>query len=443
MEQPEHAAGEENREELRTEFSKEVTRTFLEEAGFRTPIGTILEYLASSAFERGLGRDEAVRLIGAPAVFGKGGLIEQPLHECITGEIERVYKEKRGRRKFSREKAAVANAALKEFLAAMQHHDSVTRFFRDLVNGLTRAGRVVATDQPDASVAKGELLKWAMARPRIAAMRDRLASFVQPVVHEEYRKYITGKPEQYIANFLNDVFQLKTEGNPRKPNMTFNIANLEELFRDIYGAVSFEGFWRILDAHAQASLEDFRATSGLENNAADFFDMEIWRPSVLGIWKRVEKEERTRAYEGRTEPVTRKGDPVGTVSRYVSKKVTDALQVHFIILPPGNNAGSAHSPCKIAIDIQDASGAILTRAFVKAEAIGAPHNEIQSFVKNLLAGNRSRIARELRKAGVHISRTSPEVEALTHQLALFDVSAASRSNGHNGHGRNGSRKGRS
>lgn len=392
------------KEGFRARFSQEVRDAFTL-AGDREPIGSVLRFLASLAFERGMGRDEAARSIQADEIFGPGGLMEGPLHGCIKNEIDPAYGEKRGRRKLSPQRKKLARSDLLNFLEKMEPDDSVTIFFRDLVYGRTAAGSMI-TDQAFSTISKGNLLRWALGKKTTQAIKRRLGQFVSPVIVQEYQSYIKSKPEQYIANFLNDVFLLTIKGDPPQPSVQFRIGNLKELFRDLAGAIDFPTFWKILEGHTESSLEELRDAFDHAAGLKDFFDIELWRPSIEAVWKEVSRE-------------VRSGPDIAHVTRAVRKSVGQVgSKVNFIILPP--------SPTKATIEVQSPTGDVLGRALVKPSIGNIPVTEIRRFVRNLLMGKDSSLARTLRAQKIFLEKDGLEVEALTAQLASFRSSRSRR-----------------
>lgn len=408
--------------EFREYFSGEIRNAFLM-AGDREPIGSVLSFLASQAFENGLGRDEAVRHIVTPEVFGSRGLVEGPLKGCVKHEIETAYGERKGRKKLTPDQRATLRAELEQFLAEMSPHHSVTRFFRDLVHGRTGVGPVI-TDQVSTTVSRRSVEKWALGRKTTALTKRRFQDLVQPVLVAEYRSHIAKKPEQYIANFLNDVLKISVEriGEPAefRPQIEFKIGNLKELFRDIHDSITFEHFWKILSAHADASMKEWSDIDEEAGSIHEFLDLELWRTSIYAIWREVENEG-TGERESRRgrRPEEFDGQAVERISRQAAKDLAHASRVNFVIQPPGSSNGGSASPHKMAIEVQKPDGTKLAVAFVKPDIGRVDPGDIRRYVRRLLAGSDSRLANELHAQRVFLASDGPEVEALTAQLKSF------------------------
>lgn len=407
--------------EFREYFNGEVRNAFLV-AGDREPIGSVLSFLASQAFENGLGRDEAVRHIVTPEVFGNRGLVEGPLKGCVKHEIETAYEGRKGRKKLTPDQRAILRAELEQFLTEMSPHHSVTRFFRDLVHGRTGVGPVI-TDQVGTTVSKRSVEKWGLGRKAIALMKRRFQDLVRPVLVTEYRSHIAKKPEQYIANFLNDVLNIsvaRTEGGSRtyRPQIEFKIKNLKELFRDIHDSINFEQFWKILSAHADASIEEWSEAGEDVGSIHEFLNLELWRTSIFAIWREVEHEG-TGARETRRGPEEFDGMAVERIRRQAAKELARASRVNFVIQPPGSSNGGSASPHKLAIEVQRPDGTKLAVAFVKPDIGRVDPSDIRRYVRRLLTGNDSRLANELRSQRVFLTSDGPEVEALSAQLKSF------------------------
>ncbi|GEM_PF-5451261 len=405
---------------FREHFDQEVRNTFLM-AGDREPIGQVLSFLASQAFEKGLGRDEAVRHIVTPEVFGRGGLIEGPLKGCVKHEIETAYGGKKGRKKLTPEQREILRAELEEFLAEMSPHHSVTSFFRNLAHGRTGIGPVV-TDHLATTVSRSSVEKWALGRKTIAIMKRRFAQFVRPVLVAEYRSHIAKKPEKYIANFLNDVLKISVnqseESQSARPKIEFKIGSLKELFRDVHGSISFEQFWKILVAHTTSSIEEVKALAGDEGNLHEFLNLELWQSSIHAIWNEVIHEDaeasRTHRHPERFDPAS-----IDRIRRETARASAAASKVHFVIQPPGSSTGASSSPHKMAIEVQRLDGRRLGIAFVKVDIGRVDPSDIRKYVRRLLTGKDSRLAGELRHQKVFLASHGPEVEALTAQLTSF------------------------
>lgn len=401
---------EETHPKLRSAESQERFNEKIEEAftmaGDREPIGEVLSYLASVAFEDGMGKDQAARQIIASDAFRRKGLVEGPLRACIRHEIEAAYGDKKGRRKFSRDQKSAARQELDAFLADMKPHHSVTGFFRDLAHGRTSAGPVL-TDSVSATVSKGDLLHWATGRRTTEVIKRRFKGMVQPVIAAKYREYIKSKPREYIANFFNDVFVFQMIGDPPNPHAEFKIGNLRELLLDIADAVDFETFWSILSGHIEASRSEFSSISDRETIIADFFNIDLWKSSIELIWQQVASE----SARGSAKPRA-----VGRTRTAVRREVGAVSKIFFVILPQGDN-GEASS--KITVEIQNRTGRRIGRALVKPTINDTPPDQIRSFVRTLLTGPESSVARSLRASHVFLEKNGPEVEALAAQLSSY------------------------
>ncbi|MBI2638109.1 hypothetical protein HYW83_00785 [Candidatus Peregrinibacteria bacterium] len=413
--------------ESRERFDQQIKDAFLM-AGDREPIGEVLSYLASVAFEAGLGRDQAARQITTSDVFQRKGLVEGPLKACIRHEIQAAYAGKKGRREFSVEQRTAALNALKVFLENMNPGQSVTGFFRDLVNGCTDTGPIL-TDAVGTTVSQGNLLRWAIGLKTTRAIKRRFKDMVHPVISERFREYIKSKPEQYIANFLNDVFTISTRDDPPRPTMNFQIANLKELFVDIADAVDFQTFWKIFNGHAQAAFDDLKDSMSLEGAAGDFLNIELWRLSVETIWKEVQVELRQR--NGSRQPSFL--PPARTLRGVIDGARREAAAVSklfFVILPPGTDGGAAAS--KMTVEIQDRRGTHVGRAVVKPNIRDSSPEHVRRFVRNLLTEDGS-LAKSLRAIGIRLDRDGPEIHALANQLSSYRPPSSLYSNGRRRH----------
>lgn len=391
--------------ESQEHFEEKIKEAFLM-AGDREPIGEVLSYLASVAFEGGLGRDQAARQIIASDAFKRNGLAEEPLRKCIRHEISAAYEGRKGRKRFPRDQRSVANQELEAFLEHMDPRQSVTGFFRDFAHGRTKAGPVLS-DSVAATVSQGSFLKWATHRKTIDAIKRRFKAMVQPVVSAKYREYIKNKPEEYIANFLNDVFIFRMIDDPPRPNVEFKIGNLRELFLDIADAVDFQTFWNIFSAHAEASLREVNEINCGEIYLTDFFNVSIWQSSIEAIWRQVRAESVQQNH--RPEAVER-------TRAAVRQEVGAVNKIFFVIVPPGNNGFAAS---KMTVEIQNRAGRRIGRTLVKPAIQDTPPDEIRKFARNLLTGSESSLAKSLRAQNVFLEKNGPEVKALAGQLSSY------------------------
>lgn len=319
------------------------------------------------------------------SILGENQSLERAIHVSIGADVALMYGGRNGTRKLGSSKKNRSAHELEDFLKKMGPYDTVSRFFRELLDGRHSAGKIIGR-KPSDTVSRSNFLAWACSGKVTDIIKKRFANLMQEVVYQTYRGLIRKHPKQYVSNFIDKTIQFT-----KKEGITITIANLEALFEDLIDAgVNFSVFWKLFED----ILSECAGSNNLTPSQQAFTNPIYWKNSVQALWDgKKEAFEAKESDSGITAVEEVEADIRGQI------KAAGGRSIHFFVMPSssqehttndGPNGWAALQ--KVPVIIQDGDGNPLDRFNVRREVLlGSDETEVSDSVRAFI---RARLAKK-------------------------------------------------